>query len=458
MKINILTILLLGAITLTACSPQASPTVPAGNKITEQSSRLAEVQSLEVLTSSGTNTQVRILVRGTMAAQCAVLRDPLVNHQDFNFEIQLMYDIPQSQNCSQQPVDFEKIISLDMSGSPDGNYTFSVNHVSAAYTLKSEQTESSALAALSPTPQPTVSAQENIPVTAPQSKPASEASAKNNRGCTDLAAFYGDVTIPDNTSFEQNTPFVKTWSIRNEGTCAWGAGYSLVFAGGDIMNGPLSTPLPDIQPGEVKDISINLVSPAQGGLFTGNYEFENPEGVHFGVNSGGGDKIWVTISVSWYQPGQSAPSSGIPVSQQNGSCSYSENSAYNSQLADLINQARANEGLPALEVDARLNAAAMKHSLDMGCQGYLDHTGSDGSKWGQRIQAEGYSYSYASENIYAGSPDFGGDAQGAFDWWMNSTVHRNNILSKKITQIGIGYVNVNGSPYGGYYTLDFAHP
>ena len=132
--------------------------------------------------------------------------------------------------------------------------------------------------------------------------------------------------------------------------------------------------------------------------------------MRFGVNSGGGDKIWVAISVSWYQPGQAAPSSGIPDSQQKGSCSYSENSAYIDQLAGLINQARASEGLPALEVDARLSAAAMKHSLDMGCQGYLDHTGSDGSKWGQRIQAEGYSYNYASENIYAGSPDFGGDA------------------------------------------------
>jgi uncharacterized protein YkwD len=94
----------------------------------------------------------------------------------------------------------------------------------------------------------------------------------------------------------------------------------------------------------------------------------------------------------------------------------------------------------------------------MACQDFVDHTGSDGSNWKDRIKAAGYSPGYATENIYVGDPTFGGDAQGAFNWWMNSQIHRDNILSTKVTQIGIGYAYNANSTYKGHYTLDFAKP
>ena len=87
-----------------------------------------------------------------------------------------------------------------------------------------------------------------------------------------------------------------------------------------------------------------------------------------------------------------------------------------------------------------------------------DHAGSDGSTWYSRIQAQDYTYAYATENIYVGNPAFGGTPEGAFDWWMNSPVHRDNILSAKVTEIGIGYAYSESSTYGGYYTLNFARP
>ena len=90
----------------------------------------------------------------------------------------------------------------------------------------------------------------------------------------------------------------------------------------------------------------------------------------------------------------------------------------------------------------------------MACNGFVDHNGSDGSTWYQRVAAQGYENSAsARENIYVGDPAFGGTPQGAFDWWMNSQVHRDNILNPNVTEIGIGYVYLSGSPYGGYYTL-----
>lgn len=139
-------------------------------------------------------------------------------------------------------------------------------------------------------------------------------------------------------------------------------------------------------------------------------------------------------------------------------CQVSYNDSYISQILDLINNARANNGLPGLSLQDPLSAAATAHSQDMACNNFTSHTGSDGSSWYDRIRAQRYNDAYASENIYYGSPSFGGDAQGAFDWWWNSPVHKANILNPTITEIGIGYVFNSNSSYGGYYTVDFAKP
>jgi uncharacterized protein YkwD len=41
---------------------------------------------------------------------------------------------------------------------------------------------------------------------------------------------------------------------------------------------------------------------------------------------------------------------------------------------------------------------------------------------------------------------------------MNSALHRANLLSPNYTEIGLGYIYVTGSPYGGYFTAVFAQP
>ena len=272
---------------------------------------------------------------------------------------------------------------------------------------------------------------------------------------------------------QQGQAFVKTWRIRNEGSCSWGPDYSLAFSGGDLLNGPLNAPLPPAAPWEIIDLSLNLTAPNQGGLFTGYYVFEDPQGRRFGVNSGGIDTIWVQISVSWFAPGETIGQVQVNLPAQAaapaataaptapavpGDCSVERDDSVVATLFNLINQARTAEGLPAFSLDDRLNSAAQAHSTDMGCNNFIDHIGSNGSRGGDRISSQGYAFANASENIYVGNPAFGGGPQGAFDWWMNSPVHRANILSQKATQIGIGYVFVAQSTYGGYYTLNFARP
>ncbi|MCD4752681.1 MAG: hypothetical protein K8R40_06390 [Anaerolineaceae bacterium] len=138
-------------------------------------------------------------------------------------------------------------------------------------------------------------------------------------------------------------------------------------------------------------------------------------------------------------------------------CDWSGNSHFESSLISLINNERTNRGLGTLSVYSSLTTAARGHSQDMACNNFFSHTGSDGSSPFSRIIAAGYSYSLASENIYAGSGS-NNSASAAFNAWMNSDDHRNNMLDSRMTHIGVGYAYAAASDYGGYVTANFGAP
>ena len=48
------------------------------------------------------------------------------------------------------------------------------------------------------------------------------------------ATFEADVTIPYDTAIQAGGAFVKTWRIRNAGTCDWDARYPLAFVDGVV--------------------------------------------------------------------------------------------------------------------------------------------------------------------------------------------------------------------------------
>jgi len=341
---------------------------------------------------------------------------------------------------------------------------------------------------LLPSPTPDTS----LPTATPENPavPAQPASL-TTQDCIDKAAFSDDVTIPDGTLERMGDSFTKTWKIHNEGTCDW-VGYTLIYAGGEAMNAAMSTPLQEIKPGDYANISINLQAPMRGGGHTGYFQFMNAAGKTFGVGAGAQGLIWVQINVDYLTPTPDAQStssqastsqsstSQISTSQSSnsqsstsqnstsqastsstttGGCTYTRNSDYENQIVGLINDARAQNGLSTLTVDSKLTAAALAHSIDMACGNFISHTGSDGSSWYDRVKAQGFAnYTTTRENIYVGDPTFGGDAQGAFTWWMNSKIHHDNILNPTVTDLGIAYVYDASSTYGGYYTLDLARP
>jgi uncharacterized protein YkwD len=236
------------------------------------------------------------------------------------------------------------------------------------------------------------------------------------------------------------------------------------------MSGSLSNPLPMVAPGEIAEISINLQAPSRWGQYAGNWQFQNDRGVRFGVGSGGHDYIWVQIFVDSPAPApssnpQAGPPSESPSEQttqpvvQNPANCDQRNDSYEQQVLNLINNVRSNQGLNTLSLQPQLSNAAYSHSSDMACNDFVDHSGSDASSWYDRVSAQGYANSNsARENIYVGDPEFGGTPEGAFNWWMNSQVHRDNILNPDVSEIGIGYAYNPNSSYGGYYTVNFARP
>jgi uncharacterized protein YkwD len=319
-----------------------------------------------------------------------------------------------------------------------------------------------------PQPTPTPPPQ---PTATPQAQAAPAAQSPSN--CTDSASFVADVTIPDNSNVNAGSAFVKTWRIRNTGTCSWNEAYSMVFVNGDQMNSIASIPFKVTAPGDTLDLSVDLVGPSSDGAYTGNYELHNPAGQLFQID--GTRFIWVKISVSSgvaqkpvpagtnvaQQPGAPAssnPSMGAPNNGTAGTCGYFEDSGVENDLLSQVNAVRAAYDLPPLNRNAKLSAAALDHSIDMACHSSISHSGSDGSSITGRIAAHGYSYSYWNEAIYAQPPEYGGNAQAAVEWWLNDPPHRVIILSADAKDIGTGYAYVAGSKLGGYFTIDLGSP
>ncbi len=119
---------------------------------------------------------------------------------------------------------------------------------------------------------------------------------------------------------------------------------------------------------------------------------------------------------------------------QDGSDAFGQLNAEAQTVAMSINQMRAQAGLPPLAVNPLLNLAAQNHVNDMIANYNYSHTGSDGSNVRQRVQRTGYAAStWVSENWVSVS-----DPSMAIQWWMNSYVHRNNILNTNWHELGIG--------------------
>ena len=109
------------------------------------------------------------------------------------------------------------------------------------------------------------------------------------------------------------------------------------------------------------------------------------------------------------------------------------------EVVRLLNAERANAGLVALRVDARLSSIARARSADMVAKGYFSHTQPDGRKVFDLLTARSIKW-YAAGEVIAWNnwPTLADSASHARDGWMGSPSHRSILLSGSYNYFGIG--------------------
>jgi len=105
-----------------------------------------------------------------------------------------------------------------------------------------------------------------------------------------------DVNIPDGTQMTPGQQFVKTWKIKNAGTCTWGAGYKVVYAGYATTMSGVPQPINGvIGPGQEVEISVQFTAPTKIGEYVSAWTLQNPAGRNFFGN--GAKPLYVKIVV-----------------------------------------------------------------------------------------------------------------------------------------------------------------
>lgn len=166
--------------------------------------------------------------------------------------------------------------------------TFSTQAVKTLESLSSQSTDITSVSTQTPVL--------SLPTSTPYPT-ASPTQPSSSQSFCDWVAFVKDVSIPDGTVLSPGSSFVKTWRLKNKGTCSWTSAYSLIFVSGHQMSGPVSAPLPgNVNPGETIDISVTLTAPATEGQYIGYWMLQNASGVNFGYGDQANKAFYVDIT------------------------------------------------------------------------------------------------------------------------------------------------------------------
>jgi hypothetical protein len=100
------------------------------------------------------------------------------------------------------------------------------------------------------------------------------------------AEYAADITIPDGTVLRPGEDFVKTWAIKNTGSCTWDDGYKLVFIGGDRAIDPVDFRIDSedefVVGGGTGYMSVPLTAPLTPGKYQGTWRMQSDGGYFFG--------------------------------------------------------------------------------------------------------------------------------------------------------------------------------
>jgi uncharacterized protein YkwD len=111
--------------------------------------------------------------------------------------------------------------------------------------------------------------------------------------------------------------------------------------------------------------------------------------------------------------------------------------------------------VPPLTRAAGLDASAQAHSDDMAANNYFGHAGRDGSSFGSRAAAAGYTNFASGENIAAGSATVG----DAIDNWLGSNSgHCEGLMTSKSSEMGSGGGHNPNAKWTNYWTFVSGRP
>ena len=112
-------------------------------------------------------------------------------------------------------------------------------------------------------------------------------------------------------------------------------------------------------------------------------------------------------------------------------------------VIDLTNAERKKAELPPLKVNAKLMAVARAHAENMAKQEKAEHV-LDDKKPTDRAKEAGYKYAWLGENVAWNAQN----PKEALEGWMDSPPHKENILKKEYTEIGVAVAkSKSGEPY-----------
>lgn len=112
--------------------------------------------------------------------------------------------------------------------------------------------------------------------------------------------------------------------------------------------------------------------------------------------------------------------------------------ALETELLELTNDARTREGLPALATDEALALAARHHALEMRDLGFFSHTSPtlENATLGQRVARAGGFVRVIGENLAWIQGE--GVAERSVAGWLESPGHRANLLNPEFSHVGFG--------------------
>jgi uncharacterized protein YkwD len=403
------------------------------------------------------------VVTGTLPNDCARLKAVEIERVQRLFTLTLPVTRVSSGSCSPEEVPFERVVRLKFepeAGPVDGKFGLLLNGNLQSFEIPAVRADNPVAVTGSgakPTPEvvnvvaapetaaPTAAAaptEQPVLAAAPPEEKVALGPANGPDSCINKAAFFEDVTIPAGTSLDPGESFVKTWKVRNEGTCTWGPGYQLVMVDGEAFGSPLVVPLAAAAPLEVVQVSVQMTAPGDPGAYHSEWGFSTPEGQTFGVGSAG--LYPLTLKVGVRQPPLAAVG-----------CEADFSIDYEQSILDLINAERALRGLPPHVLDEALSAVARAHSTERGCLGVHSHSGADGKNYESRVKRAGIPYKFVNEIIYWGN--YG--PKPAVQWWVyQSALHHDIVMAKKYTTVGIGYAKTSRGENKEYFTVLFTTP